>query len=512
MELRKPVIVPSIVCALISSASFASANTITAASCSQPDVQTALTNAQDGDTVAIPAGTCTWTGTGLSMTLAKSVTIQGAGAIYATEGGAGTAGSDRTTIIYNNSTLSALKLATTAGKSLRITALAFLMNGSSRATNDGVLDIGGKSSVVRVDHCHFYINSGSTILGLRGSVTGVVDHNNFESPSGALNTPLGMLNGQTWGSDTEGHGDGSWTDTDHWGSSQFLFIEDNRFHNGDIGDGNSGAARYVFRHNTVTIDALTGLQGMMFNHGLTSARGRSTRAMEVYQNTFTQPGAPGVNSPTWAVNGGTLLYWGNSITQYRYAVTIDYTRKDNGTYPYGTPPSGWGNCTGTSGTVWDGPGGYPCMDGPGRGAGDRVSGYPISSAVNTRTGTQASVQQALSPIYLWGNTFTAASGYSPPALVSTGTSMIRANREYYSSVGASCSGSACSTGVGSGTRSDRPPSCTTGVGYWAADESTLYVCSATNTWSTYYRPFSYPHPLVVGSTPPAPATDLRIIR
>ena len=44
------------------------------------DVQNALTDAQDGDTVVIPAGTCIWTGTGLSMTLAKSVTIQGGGA------------------------------------------------------------------------------------------------------------------------------------------------------------------------------------------------------------------------------------------------------------------------------------------------------------------------------------------------------------------------------------------------------------------------------------------------
>ena len=147
--------------------------------------------------------------------------------------------------------------------------------------------------------------------------------------------------------------------------------------------------------------------------------------------------------------------------------------------------------------MWDGPGGYPCMDAPGRGAGDLVSGYPISSAVNTVTDTQSWVQQVLSPIYVWGNTFTPSSGYWPTALVSPGTSMIQANREYYSSVGASCSGSACATGVGSGTRSARPPSCTTGVGYWATDESTLYVCSATNSWSTYYTPFRYPHPLVV---------------
>lgn len=38
----------------------ASANTITAASCSQTDVQNAINSASDGDTVLVPAGSCVW--------------------------------------------------------------------------------------------------------------------------------------------------------------------------------------------------------------------------------------------------------------------------------------------------------------------------------------------------------------------------------------------------------------------------------------------------------------------
>jgi hypothetical protein len=61
-------------------------------------------------------------------------------------------------------------------------------------------------------------------------------------------------------------------------------------------------------------------------------------------------------------------------------------------------------------------------------------------------------------------------------------------------------------GVGSGLLSGRPSTCTTGVGYWATDQGSwnssgaggqgvLYKCTATNTWTLYYTPYTYPHPL-----------------
>ena len=51
------------------------ARTISAASCSGTDVQTAINSAATGDTVSVPAGNCSWT----SVTLAKAITFQGAG-------------------------------------------------------------------------------------------------------------------------------------------------------------------------------------------------------------------------------------------------------------------------------------------------------------------------------------------------------------------------------------------------------------------------------------------------
>lgn len=478
--------------------------TVAATSCNAADVQTALTNAADGDTVTIPAGSCTWT-TGISMTLNKTVTLQGAGAIAATDKGAATTGTDQTVIRDQNAASGHSVLAFTVanGKTLRITGLAIRHEGAT--TQNGVIKVAGGSNSIRIDHCHFVVKPDSSMtiqVNANGpALTGVIDHNYFDSQVG--NGPFGV-----YLQHGVGYGDQPWAEADGWGTDKFLFVEDNRFRNGYLGDANTGGQRFIYRYNTAVIEANDSVPtvGYIANHGITSGRSRSTRAVEYYGNTVSAL-APGLNKSPFPFNGGTGLIWGNTVSQYRYVTSLDYTRKSNGTYPYGTPPTGWGNCTGTSGTVWDGPGGYPCLDGPGRGKGDLLTGYPIGSTTNTRTGTQASPQQALSPFYVWGNTFNPA-GYSPAPVVNTAASFIQANREYYSSENAQCGGASCTTGVGSGTRSARPASCTAGVGYWATDETTLYVCAAGNAWTSYYKPYTYPHPLQAGGTPipPQPTT------
>src|SRR5437773_5444316 len=52
------------------------AATISAASCSRTDVANAVASAAAGDTVTIPAGTCSWSST---LSITKGITLMGAG-------------------------------------------------------------------------------------------------------------------------------------------------------------------------------------------------------------------------------------------------------------------------------------------------------------------------------------------------------------------------------------------------------------------------------------------------
>ena len=79
---------------------------------------------------------------------------------------------------------------------------------------------------------------------------------------------------------------------------------------------------------------------------------------------------------------------------------------------------------------------------------------------------------------------------------------IAENRNWYN-YNASFSGA---TGIGRGTTAPTM-NCTAGVGYWVASTATattdpaviqngvLYKATAANTWTAYYRPYTFPHPL-----------------
>ncbi len=177
-------------------------------------------------------------------------------------------------------------------------------------------------------------------------------------------------------------------------------------------------------------------------------------------------------------------------------------------------------------TTWYG---YPCWHQPGR---DESGNYK--------------------PMYGWNNAFADASeanfvyngnaGSPPPGCTpgasgncSYDTIHTLANREYYNAVSASKQSNSTTpfngtTGMGWGTAGNRPSTCTTSTEAGAGsrlrprnDLGTIWgikhgrhgqrlrrrTRSATNTWKPHYTPYTYPHPLVSGTPPPAPPQNLQ---
>lgn len=488
--------------------------TIRAASCNESDVQTALGKVStDGSIVAIPAGNCTWT-TPLQATLSHSLTIQGAGAESATDQGASTTGTDQTTIQdginHSSGDPSVMSFTTTAGKTFRLTGIAFVWNSSNTTTTySGELRIAGASQSVRIDHCHFSHISNVSVQ-IVGEVEGVLDHCVFDLYAASGVAEGVKFDGTGWNGGTGGNGDASWADSSHFGSSQFFFVEDSQFNGGSsaANDCYSGG-RWVIRYST-----LNGSSVQTHPTG-GSGRGRGCRAWELYKNTFNGSNSnPNYNA--FFLSSGTGVIWGNSAPAgYEMFVSLHSMRKDNSTYTQQPTPNGWGYC----GTAFNGTGsnwdqntnastGYACLDQPGRGKGDLLSGQ-FPNAVDTVTGTISWPNEALEPIYEWLDSWTPVPGYPYSFLQNSAPAVEAENRDYYLN-NSSFTGA---EGVGSGLLSDRPSSCTPRVGYWATDANNgngeLYVCTTPNTWTPYYTPYTYPHPLDTTSTSDIPA-DLHV--
>lgn len=136
------------------------------------------------------------------------------------------------------------------------------------------------------------------------------------------------------------------------------------------------------------------------------------------------------------------------------------------------------------------------LDQPGRGMCDLLAQNP---PLNTVTGGKDWPHQALEPIYAWNNTLNGSIAVQAGSRYPT----LQENHDFYNYT-ASFDGT---VGVGAGTLENRPKTCTPGVAYWATDQGEwdsthdgpdgqLYICKTANSWTLYYKPYSYPHPLV----------------
>jgi hypothetical protein len=255
----------------------------------------------NGDTITLPAGNFTWS-TGVAIT--KAITLQGAGVGQ--------------TILKDNVQGNPLLRVTLAANNLtRLTGIEFQHGGRSSTAggHGGVIHVDGSNSngsQFRMDNCKTTDLNGYIVLD---TVIGVTDHNTFKfGAAGKANGSL-ILYGSNWNGASLG--DGSWAAPANYGSSQFLFIEDNVFQGNGTGIGGVtdayAGARFVIRHNIMN-GAIT------FNHGTESTgRERGCRAMDIYENDID---GYNINRFAGSTRSGSFLFhsnrlknfWGTSVT------------------------------------------------------------------------------------------------------------------------------------------------------------------------------------------------------
>jgi hypothetical protein len=552
---------------VLGSVAGADAATIRPASCSRGDVGSAVNSAQNGDTVVIPAGTCTWT---TALVIEKAITLQGAGIDVTNIRSA--VGSGPVLLWQNVST-----------GLPRLTGISFF-NGNTATGSGGMVQFSHITNL-RVDHNKLQTDSeGSGVTTSFACATGVADHNEFITHAFAFSI-------NTFGCSQ--YGDGEWAEPANAGGGNFMFYETNSFSFpggwmfNEAHDGWRGG-RSVFRFNTLrNLNWLT--------HGTDSTgRERGARFTEIYKNSWryevpasvagtyfgtaiTFRGGNGIAFDNAVTNvnasfhgsgpfsmtslraavseivGEVHPYWpfgvcfSNPATFTRNGSTVTVTTEQPhhllDTGPPGThyvrlanssdpAYNGVHQITGTinwpinnktftfsqssgaaSGTTaargafdqFDDESGWRCLDQAGAGQGRLFNdrGDGVPSQIEP-------ANQAREPLYFWQNTF---NGQRPLAHAEDAARAILENRDYFNENDNFSSDP--SRGLGRGPIAQRPACTTNYTAWWATDEGEwdsthagpdgrLYRCM-NNMWSLYYTPYVYPHPLVSGAAaPPAP--------
>lgn len=335
------------------------ATTISARSCSQPDVQNAINSARDGDTVVIPPGNCRWSSqVNISS---KGITLRGAGV-------------GRTTITNDYLLDEVLQINLRAG-SPTTSITAFTIDADHRDTGSkGVVEfVGGSLNQFRIHHFEIVnLLKRGIVVAMNGQeVSGLIDHVTFSVPA---TSGVGKAISIT-GTGPERHQ--PFSRPFALGTDKFIFIEDCVFNFGGRNDGALdayGGARYVFRHNRVNNTNVE-------HHGADSGGYRGVHSFEIYENAFVCSGACSPQRKHYFRSGSGVIFNNTYFGNYKGMDVTNY-RSDEAHAP-------WGRCDGSS--PWDenrpGEVGYACLDQIGHVFGASPGG------LNTLQG-----------LYEWGNT------------------------------------------------------------------------------------------------------------
>lgn len=235
------------------------ARVINSSSGSTNAIQSAINQASAGDTVMIPAGTFTYSGT---ITISSGITILGAG-----------------------------KNATVLKKSGSSTTALFVISNSERTTIGNLSLVGIESSSSRLQDNGIRINNskdfhifeiafrhfGYSAVYAKGNCRGVIRKCDFID---IYRSTIGNLG---YGVVVYGDRDGAWSRPLDLGTENAVYVEDCYFRNNRHAIASNDGSRYVFRYNTVMDNA--GNFQPIDAHGREYGSPRGSRSYEVYGNT-----------------------------------------------------------------------------------------------------------------------------------------------------------------------------------------------------------------------------------
>ncbi len=253
------------------------AATINAANCNSSAVQSAISNAQAGDTVAVPAGNCSWS----SFTIPGGIHVRGAG-----------------TGVTNVTVSGTVTINKHSSRSVELSGFSFSKNGGGNSAKMFRVTGSWQSEPPLIHDNEFTVNDAAIF---RYETNGGVIYNNIFRggfDDSAIQHKIDNDN-QSWSTaDTMGTRDST--------GKRNLYVEDNVFE-GMVNQATDfdDAARVVFRYNTLNHSSFN-------SHGLaTSPIG--VRHYEIYNNTFAYPN--GNVNQSWHIwlRGGTGVIFNNDV-------------------------------------------------------------------------------------------------------------------------------------------------------------------------------------------------------
>jgi hypothetical protein len=288
------------------------------------DLQAAIKSAQTGDTVSVPAGRFSFTG---SVFAPDGIYIKGAGR-------------DSTFLIKADNTSNFMIMVDTkTGLPFKFSDITLqgrldALQGTNRTTavttvTDGGLYIKGAAKDFQIFNSRFtkFLRAGIEFQGdagtLPGEQRGVIYANEFID-NWYINLGYGVA--------VDGSAS-SWTKPMTLGTANAVFVEDNLFDRNRHCVTATNGANYVARYNTVK-DNYPNSQSFDA-HGLSPAWPRGTKSVEIYGNTVTN------TVKIWAgagIRGGGGVIWGNTWNGVMYGVVL-YLENPPASHPLTTYPA-----------------------------------------------------------------------------------------------------------------------------------------------------------------------------